>query len=100
MASYTKTSPYFKTKLTSSGELSLLKIRPVPAEDDDVLYAIEPQFNHRPDLLSYVLYGTKNLWWVFAQRNMDVIQDPIYDIEPGVQIYLPKSSSLKKVLGL
>jgi len=100
MATYTKSSPYFNTIVTESGELGFLKIRPVPAEDDDVLYTIEPQFQHRPDLLSYTLYGSRNLWWVFAQRNLDVIQDPVYDIEAGTQIYLPKSSSLKAVLGL
>jgi hypothetical protein len=100
MATYTKSSPYFNTQITESGELGFLKIRPVPAEDDDVLYTIESQFQHRPDLLSYVLYGSRNLWWVFAQRNLDVIQDPVYDIEPGTKIYLPKSSSLKSVLGL
>jgi hypothetical protein len=33
------------------------------------------------------------------QRNLDVIQDPIWDFVPGTQIYLPKSGSLKQVLG-
>ena len=32
------------------------------------------------------------LWWVFAQRNMDVIQDPVYDMEPGIEIFIPKVS--------
>ena len=54
----------------------------------------------RPDLLAYDLYGEVNLWWVFAQRNMDTLQDPIFDFVPGVQIYIPKKTELFTVLGL
>lgn len=94
-----KNSPWAKTELVDDLYLDILSIRSVPAEDDDVLYTIPNHYIHRPDLLAYDLYGDKNLWWVFAQRNMDIIQDPVYDIEPGVQIRLPKGSNLKKFLG-
>jgi|TARA_B110000503_G_scaffold133164_1_gene210249 alpha-L-fucosidase len=100
MASYNKTSPWFNTVITPGGELDVLKIRPVPAEDDDLLYEIESQYTHRPDLLAFDLYGTSKLWWVFAQRNMNVIKDPIYDMEPGIKIFVPKSSALKRTLQL
>ena len=100
MASYTASSPYHKTGFVKNQYLDVLNIRPVPAESDDVLYTIEVQYTHRPDLLAYDLYGDKGLWWVFAQRNMDIIKDPVYDIEAGVKIYLPKGDSLSKVLGL
>jgi hypothetical protein len=100
MASYTSTSPWHKTKTVKGQYLDVLTIRPVPAESDDVLYTIEVQYTHRPDLLAYDLYGDKNLWWVFAQRNMNVIKDPIYDIEAGTQIYLPKGERLQRVLGI
>ena len=100
MANYGKTSPYGNTKLTTSGELGFFSIRPVPAEDDDILYTIEPQYSHRPDLLAYDLYNTSKLWWVFAQRNLDVIKDPIYDFTAGTQIYLPKLSNLTKTIGV
>jgi hypothetical protein len=46
------------------------------------------------------LYGTVKLWWVFAQRNMDVIKDPIYDMIAGTTIYVPKKSLLKNSLGI
>jgi hypothetical protein len=100
MASYTKTSPWSKTTISTSGELDILTIRPIPAEDDDYLYKIEAQYTHRPDLLAFDLYGTSKLWWVFAQRNMDILKDPVFDMIPGVEIYLPKSSSLAQELGL
>ena len=100
MATYTQTSPYANTTINVSGELGLLKIRAVPADDDDILYEIQSQYTHRPDLLAYDLYGTSKLWWVFAQRNLDVLKDPVWDFEPGVKIYLPKNSALRKVLNL
>ena len=100
MASYTSTSPWYKTKTVNGQYLDVLTIRPVPAESDDVLYTIEVQYTHRPDLLAYDMYGDKNLWWVFAQRNMNIIKDPIYDIEAGVEIYVPKGEKLQRVLGI
>jgi len=100
MASYTSTSPWHKTNIVRGQYLDVLTIRPVPAESDDVLYTIEVQYTHRPDLLAYDMYGDKNLWWVFAQRNMNIIKDPIYDIEAGVEIYVPKGEKLQRVLGI
>jgi hypothetical protein len=99
MATYLKTSPWADTPANNL-YLELLSIRPVPAEADDFRYVIENQYKHRPDLLAYDLYGTSKLWWVFVQRNMSVIKDPIYDFEPGVVIYIPKRSSLQQFLGV
>jgi len=98
MATYSSSSPWFNTSI-SRNYLGILSIRPVSAEKDDFLYTIESQYSYRPDLLSYDLYGTPDLWWVFIQRNLNILQDPIFDFIPGVQIYIPKNSSLIKVLG-
>lgn len=99
MAEYKKTSPWANTQQNNL-YLENLEVRPVPAEADDYIYVIENQFNYRPDLLSYHLYGTPKLWWVFVQRNMNIIKDPIYDFIAGTYIYLPKKSNLIKYLGL
>lgn len=99
MATYTNTSPWSSTP-QNNFYLETLRIRPVPAEPDDFQYIIENQYKHRPDLLSYDLYGTPKLWWVFVQRNMNIIKDPIYDFIPGVKIFLPKKSNLEKFLGV
>jgi hypothetical protein len=99
MTTYTNASPWSTTRQNSL-YLELLEIRPVPAEDDDFRYVIENQYRHRPDLLAYDLYGNSKLWWVFVQRNMSVIKDPIYDFVPGTVIYLPKKSNLEKFLGV
>jgi len=99
MATYSKQSPWSTTSQNDL-YLELLNIRPVPAEKDDFLYTIETRFQYRPDLLSAALYGTPKLWWVFVQRNMDVLKDPVFDFKPGVQIRCPKKSNLQKYLGI
>jgi len=96
---YSNKSPWYTTTITEN-YLDLLTIRPVSAEVDDFLYTIEPQYKFRPDLLAYDLYGSSELWWVFTQRNLDTLQDPIFDFVPGTKIYLPKNSSLSNILGL
>ena len=98
-SSYSKTSPWYTTQLYP-GYLSTLNVRSVSAEPDDFLYTIEPQYNFRPDLLAYDLYGTIDLWWVFIERNIDTLNDPIFDFTTGTQIYIPKKTSLMTVLGI
>jgi len=60
---------------------------------------IQPQYTYRPDLLSYDLYGTSKLWWVFAVRNIDTIKDPVFDFVAGTTIRLPQKTTLDTVLG-
>jgi alpha-L-fucosidase len=99
MAQYSNTSPYFNT-LENNISLDFLIPRTITAEADDISYTIDRIYAYRPDLLAYDLYGTPRLWWVFAQRNLDIIEDPIYDFSPGKVIQLPKLSNLKSDLGL
>ena len=96
---YGPSSPWYTTTMTSD-YMGILSIRPVSAEPDDFLYTIQAQYTYRPDLLAFDIYGDEKLWWVFIQRNLDVLQDPIFDFVPGKQIYLPKNSKLREVLGL
>jgi hypothetical protein len=100
MATYSASSPWHKTGFSGSDYLNHFSIRPVASNFNDVLYTVEPQYHHRPDLLAYDLYGNPKLWWVFAQRNMDTIKDPIFDLEAGVSIYLPQGPELREALGL
>tara|TARA_Y100001935_G_scaffold86130_1_gene71511 strand:- start:761 stop:1060 length:300 start_codon:yes stop_codon:yes gene_type:complete len=99
MATYSNTSPYFETDMKST-YLDVLNPRTLTAEDDDQSYTVERTYAYRPDLLAYDLYGSPRLWWVFAQRNPDQIEDPIYDFRPGVTIQLPKKENVIKDLGL
>ena len=99
MATYDATSPYYLTGY-SQFFLDVMVNRPIPKATDDILFTINTTFQYRPDLLAFDLYGDSALWWVFTQRNLDVIQDPIFDFEPGTQIYIPQLSKLKIALGI
>ena len=100
MAQYQPYSPFANTQTVNDQYLDLLTIRPIPATADDVLYTVETQYTHRPDLLAYDLYNNTKLWLVFAQRNMDVIKDPIYDLVAGIKIYIPQGPKLRQALGI
>ena len=65
-----------------------------------MLYTVQVQYTHRPDLLAFDLYGDKNLWWVFSQRNIEILKDPIFDLIAGIEIYIPKGAALTRTLGL
>ena len=95
------TSPWKNTPLNKATKeyMDFFRIRAIPASSDDVEYTIAPQYNQRPDLLAHDIYDNARLWWVFAQRNPDVLKDPIYDFVPGTQIYLPQEKYLREELG-
>jgi hypothetical protein len=93
-------SPYSSTPITNSGYLDILVPRPVPINRDDILFEITPEYTYRPDLLAHITYGKRELWWVFAQRNLDILKDPVFDFVAGTKIYLPDPSALKSTLGV
>jgi hypothetical protein len=99
MTTYKNTSPYYKTSL-DSGYLDFISFRDIPSEVDDILFEVTKNYEHRPDLLAYDLYQDVNLWWVFSVRNNTILKDPVYDLEAGVKIYLPKITTIKLALGL
>tara|TARA_B100000029_G_scaffold411483_1_gene413853 strand:- start:487 stop:786 length:300 start_codon:yes stop_codon:yes gene_type:complete len=99
MSEYSSTSPYYSTGQNAIN-LDVLVPRTITAEADDQSYTIERTYAYRPDLLAFDLYGTPRLWWVFAQRNPNEIEDPIYDFKPGVTIQLPKPANISKDLGV
>ena len=100
MARYSGTSPYSATTIVDEQYLDILRPRTIPSSSDDFLYTIESQYSRRPDLLAFDLYGSPKLWWVFAQRNPDQIEDPIYDFKIGVTIQLPKKDNVLKDVGV
>ena len=97
---YPATSPYFLTDIVNSKFLDIMQPRYIPALVDDVLFTITITYNLRPDLLAYDTYGDSKLWWVFAARNPNTLPDPLFDFVTGVQIYIPKQSTLIDALGI
>ncbi len=99
MTIYSEYSPYYLTPVTNN-VLGTWTPRTVPSLPSDKTFVITEQYNQRPDLLAFNLYGDSRLWWVFAQRNPNTILDPIGDFISGVTIYIPDAAALKQSLGL
>jgi hypothetical protein len=98
MAVYNSTSPYFDTLYTQF-YLDVMTNRPIPKENDDQVLLITEVYQYRPDMLAYDLYDLPELWWVFYQRNPNTLTAPPWDFESGKEIYLPKITTLRSVLG-
>jgi hypothetical protein len=98
--SYANTSPYFDTPIVNNQYLGLMIERDIPKLVDDLSMTINETYNLRPDLLAFDLYEDSNLWWVFAMRNPNQLQDPLGDFTTGTTIYLPQKSTLQTVLGI
>ena len=96
---YNKTSPYSQTQM-SSFFLDVANIPTIPYAPGDVLYQIDAIYQYRPDLLAYDLYSDAALWWVFAARNPNTIQDPVFDFLAGSSIFIPKKEVITSALGL
>jgi hypothetical protein len=96
---YQRNSLYFQTPKFGK-YLDLAVLPTIPKSADDVLTTLNKTYQYRPDLLAFDLYGDANLWWVFALRNPNVIYDPVFDMKPGVQIFLPRKESLTGIIGI
>lgn len=96
---YSSISPYFNTG-TYGFFLDVLEFRDIPKTPSDVVYRISEIYKYRPDLLAYDLYGDPAYWWVFAVRNPNTIQDPVFDFIPGTTIYIPKKEVIQTALGV
>ena len=95
---YDSTSPYFETGY-SQFFLDVMVNRPIPKEDDDLTFVINTTYQYRPDMLAYDLYQNAALWWVFYQRNPNTLTAPPWDFATGVEIYIPKITTIRNVLG-
>lgn len=98
---YLPSSPYFSTTQTVVDGVPYLdfwdQIILAPSTSD-ALISLDSKYQYRADLLSYDLYGTPQLWWVFMIRNPDVIKDPIWDFVTGINIYTPAKNNLNGYL--
>ena len=99
---YKQSSPYKNTNQKNDvvSYLDFMNFRSIPADDTDIAMIVDSKFNERPDLLSYDLYGTPDLWWVFVVRNPDQLVDPIYGLTTSLEIYVPTKERIFNILGL
>ena len=94
---YNRNSPYFQTEMYGN-YLDVANFLNIPKSPDDVVFTINKTYQFRPDLLAFDLYGDAGLWWVFAMRNPNSIEDPVFDMRIGRAIYLPKKDALMSLL--
>lgn len=97
---YPQTSPYYDTPIYNNQFLDVMQSRDIPVDPTDVYWEINDTYNLRPDLLAFDLYNDSRLWWVFAQRNPNILKDPLFDFVAGKFIYIPKLTTLKDALGV
>lgn len=97
-SNYSKNSPYYSTPVFGKF-LDIASFPAIPKLVDDVLFQVNQTYQYRPDLLAFDLYGDANLWWVFALRNPNNIQDPVFDMKIGNRIYLPKKETITSIIG-
>ena len=99
MADFHRRDSFLRSTDTFEGFLDINTLPKIPKSVDDDIYIIDAKYHERPDLLAYDRYGSSRLWWVFALRNPDLIEDPIRDFKSGMQIRLPQKGVLDTILG-
>lgn len=90
------TNQYSETP-TKDFYLDLWVAREIGSSVGDKIVSIDPKYHLRPDLMAYDLYGSANLWWVFAITNKDKLVDPINDFVSGLVITQPAAKSIEGI---
>lgn len=93
---YQRTSPYSSTPQVTQyvNYLGFWNGVYITPQSTDLLVQLDAQYQYKPDLLSYIQYGTPQLWWIFMLRNPNVIKDPIWDFLANITIFVPQKDSL------
>jgi hypothetical protein len=94
---YKKASPYYNTPQTS-WYLSYYQGVPLGKDISDINLVVDSRYQHRPDILSFDLYGTPDYWWTFSVLNPDIIIDPIYDLKGNTNIYYATKDRLSRMV--
>lgn len=68
----------------------------VPSQDDDE-FIVTAKYHHRPDKLANDVYGSPKYYFVFLSRNMDIMEDPVYDLREGLKIMVPHPKIIQKL---
>jgi len=56
-------------------------------------HIVTPAQAHRPDKLSFDLYGNSKYWWTIAMLNRNALTDPIRDLKAGLVLEVLTSTS-------
>jgi hypothetical protein len=87
---YRTDSVYRNTKTINNQYLDILNIDNIDIDNTTTeTITLAAQYDEKPDLLAYDLYGNAKLWWVFPLFNQDMLVDPIMDFKSGIKIIVP-----------
>jgi hypothetical protein len=87
---YRTDSVYRNTKTINNQYLDILNIDNIDIDNTTTeTITLAAQYDEKPDLLAYDLYGNAKLWWVFPLFNQDMLVDPIMDFKSGMKITVP-----------
>ena len=95
---YKEESPWNRTVIIDETVLDIMKKRFIYKDPFDAYYTIPQEFDERPDLCSYKMYGTAKYWWIFATRNADIIIDPIREFSAGTEIRIPSKDNIANMV--
>jgi len=56
-------------------------------------HVVTPGQAHRPDKLSYDLYGNSKYWWTIVMLNRNALVDPIRDLKTGLVLKVLEDAS-------
>lgn len=87
-------------KKTSNDGFFLGYYEPVylPFHSTDYYMVIPTEYDLKPGMLAYKLYGNAQLMWIFSVYNRDVINDPLFDFRAGTIIRVPTKDRLSNIL--
>lgn len=77
--------------------LDIANIPNIEPSADDEEYVVPTKYHHRPDKMSNDIYGSPKYWFVFLCRNMDIMEDPIFDLEAGMTIMVPHPNKIQRL---
>ncbi len=97
MANFRTNSRYtngiITTNRTNKPFLVLRKSVKLEEDSTDTVILVTQEYEKRPDLLSYNIYGVPELWWVIYEFNN--IRDPFFELKSGQILRIP---ALERVL--
>ena len=67
---------------------------PLPYHSTDYYIVIPTEYDMKPGMLAYKLFGDAQLMWVFSVFNRETIVDPLFDFRAGKIIRVPTKERL------
>jgi len=86
---------YLEDKFTFKKHYQMLTVVPIDLSDAST-FTITPEYEYRPDMISYLFYKTINMEDILCIANK--FTDPIKDFYTGRTITIPSTQSLYRYL--